>query len=297
MLCRIKSTTAIVRKYKGEYKLTLFEGRNEICRGVPVDTENDSIAMAISLAIGEYSGKITADAEELAGRLVTLFPIDIAEILPQVDKVIDYGLPGGMDVFIDSDVFRLDGDSFTNPHAFELWYTAVKHRPVNINPADYKLFVSILQSMAQKSLYDPIGMTIIDRLCQSLKGTPVYTDCGIDYYNSYNISPNDIHPYLDGRKWHLYINSSGLSSLAEIHKIPLKRMRDYIFPYLFPPGQDQKWIGDRRVAGASANIRMWVFDFKKLAKYDSSLKPSKLTLVDSAGEIIEAKKWLVEVEK
>ena len=38
-------------------------------------------------------------------------------------------------------------------------------------------------------------------------------------------------------------------------------------------------------------------DFSINPKYDSSLKPSKLTLVDSAGEIIEAKKWLVEVEK
>lgn len=297
MLSRINNTTAIVRKSKSAYFLTLFEGKAEICHRVPVDTENDSLQIALEFAIDEYRDKITADAGELSGMLLSASPIEIGEVLPQVDKVIDYGVPGGMDVFIGSDVFRLDGDSFTNPHPFELWYVATKHRPVNINPADYKLFVTILQSMAQKSLYDPIGMTIIDRLCQSLKGTPIYTDCGIDYYNSYNISPNDIHPYLDGRKWHLYINSSGLSSLAEIHKIPLKRMRDYISPYLFPPGQDQKWIGDRRVAGASANIRMWVFDFKKLAKYDSSLKPSKLTLVDSAGEIIEAKKWLVEVEK
>ena len=290
MLCRIKGTTAIVRKYKSEYKLTLFEGKDEICRGIPLDTENDSLNIAISFALEKYRDKITADSEELAGRLVTLFPIDITEVLPQVDRVIDYGLPGGMDVFIDDDVFRLDGDSFTNPHPFELWYTATKHRPVNINPADYKLFVSNLQSMAEKSIYDPISTSIIDRLADALKGIPIYTDTGIDFFTDYTVSRNDMHAYLDRANWLLYVTKAGMSNLAEIYNITQKRMREYLSPYLVPPGTDEKWIGDRRIPNASANVRMWMLDYKKLVKYDLSLKPSRLNLISSAGNELEVEK-------
>jgi hypothetical protein len=287
MLCRIKDTTAIARKYKGVYKLTLFEGKNEICRGVPVDTENDPLNVALSFAIEKYRDKITADSEELAGRLVTLFPIDITEVLPQVDKVIDYGLPGGMDVFISGDVFRLDGDAFTNPHPFELWYTATKHRPVNINPADYKLFVSNLQSMSNKSMHDPISTSIIDRLTDALKSMPIYTDTGIDFFTDYTVSRNDMHAYLDKPHWVLYVTKSGMSNLAEVYKISQKRMREYLAPYLAPPGTDEKWIGDRKVPNASANVRMWMLDYKKLVNYDSSLKPSRINLVSSSDGSIE----------
>jgi len=278
MLSRIENTTAVVRKRKSAYYLTLYEGTHLICSNYLIDIDNDTLENAILFSIEKFSNSITAPPQELARSLVSMNPVEIGDVLPQVTQVIDYGLPGGMDVYFGNDVFRLDGESYTNPHALEIWYSAVKHVPLNVDPKEYKMFVSNLQKMAMHSTDDPINTTIVDYLISALKGIQIHTEPDIDFYTEYSVSPMDLHAYLDRKAWVLYVTKAGISTLAEMHKLSTKKLREYLLPYLIPPGMDQKWIGDRKTPGACANIRMWMFDFRMLMKHDISLTPSMLNI-------------------
>lgn len=289
MLCRIDGTTAILESKKGIYKLTIYEGDVLLCEDAKVDTENDSLAMALEFILDEHKDKISAGIDEIIAHLLSPTDINIGEVLARVTKVVDYGMPGGMDIFFDEDSFRVDEDTYMNPKPFQLWYFSKFNRPLNVTLPDYMSFISTLKENAVKSMYDPIYGSFLDVLIDTIVSTPVFVTAGMELYEAYKTSPSDLHLLYDNKTKVLYVNKQGLSSLAELHKVPLKKVKEYIQPYLKPKKDDRKWIGDRKKPFESVNLPVWMFDIIKLANYDSRMMPANLLLTDGTARIVTLK--------
>lgn len=266
MLVRIDAFTVGVHAQKDKFTYSIYNGTEKVSQGFILPDDWDSAdnplrRYLIDNGLNEVWDKLNEDAVDQPEK-----------ILASITKVVDYGLPSGVDLFFGDKVFRIDKDAYISPKAFLIWYLATMHRIPSIPEGVWPEFVRACLDISVKEMHDPLSPDLIERLIDSIKMGEIHSDfCDVLAEEAKSNAEGMWFVYRRDEDFSLYVPKHVCTALRKQAQVGPKKAREYWEPFLRPIKEDSKRLGKTIKEEERPRVRFWVFDMQKLAEYDNSI--------------------------